>query len=224
MTCIKGDLRTFSQLKQRNVTTDKLVDWLIPFNVIEQYANYMNSTSNDSNDNTTICQCSPSRIGSKCQYKLRKDTISISLVIDGQLNSYKEILEEVELPRSSVDEISCHVSTVDLEWRHICDGIIHCANAADELDCHLLELSKCQADEFQCRNGMCIPKEFLFDVVPDCMDSSDEQELIDSYQGYNKCPKTSAMECDERLCRKDELSCGDGQCIKWSSIMDDQIH
>ncbi|CAF4427039.1 unnamed protein product, partial [Rotaria sp. Silwood2] len=137
-----------------------------------------------------------------------------------QLNSNSEIQKESELPASFVDEISCNTSSLNLEWRQICDGIVNCQNAADELDCHLLEFNKCNTDEFQCRNGMCIPKEFLFDAVLDCMDLSDEQELSDIYQVYNRCPKMSTMECDERLCRKDEFSCGDGQCIKWSSIID----
>ncbi|CAF2931890.1 unnamed protein product [Rotaria sp. Silwood2] len=223
MTCTKGQLRPFSQLKQRNVTTDKLIDWLIPFSVIERYASYLISTSIDSNDNTTICQCFPSRIGTKCEYKLTKETVSISQVIQMQLNGNNEIQKESELPASFVNEISCNTSTLNLEWRQICDGIVNCQNAADELDCHLLEFNKCNTDEFQCRNGMCIPKEFLFDAVPDCMDLSDEQELSDIYQVYNRCPKMSTVECDERLCRKDEFSCGDGQCVKWSSLIDHQV-
>jgi hypothetical protein len=81
--------------------------------------------------------------------------------------------------------MTCNSDVIYLEWRQICDGIVNCLDASDEFNCHLLELNKCEIDEFQCRNGMCIPIELLFDVTLDCIDLS-----------------------DERLCRKDQFSCG----------------
>jgi hypothetical protein len=67
---------------------------------------------------------------------------------------------------------------------------------------------------------MCIPKEFLYDTMPDCMDSSDEQEIDEIYAFYSKCLLHSISDCDERLCRKDHFSCGDGTCAPWWSVID----
>ncbi|CAF1547490.1 unnamed protein product [Adineta steineri] len=121
-----------------------------------------------------------------------------------------------------VDGIICPGADMFLEWRHICDGFTQCTNGADELNCHLLEFFKCETDEFQCRNGMCIPAEFAFDATPDCMDSSDEQALDVLYKRHSQCAKESPSECDDRLCHKDQFSCGNGECVPWSAILNDQ--
>ncbi|CAF1516012.1 unnamed protein product, partial [Adineta steineri] len=106
-----------------------------------------------------------------------------------------------------------------LEWRQICDGTVHCTDGQDEFNCHLLELNQCEYDEFQCRNGMCVPKEFLFDAVFDCMDLSDEQELPETYARFDLCRIETKLECDERVCRKDQFSCGNGLCIPWLTLI-----
>jgi hypothetical protein len=54
---------------------------------------------------------------------------------------------------------------------------------------------------------MCITKEFLYDIVSDCMDSTDEQQL------YNTSSLDIKIHCDERLCRKNQFSCGDGTSV-----------
>ncbi|CAF1016779.1 unnamed protein product [Adineta steineri] len=105
-----------------------------------------------------------------------------------------------------IDGIICTGADLFLEWRHVCDGTTQCQNGADEIDCHLLEFQKCEPDEFQCRNGMCIPVEFAFDARPDCMDWSDEQQLSELYKRYYDCSMKSTFDCDDRLCRKDQFS------------------
>ena len=107
-----------------------------------------------------------------------------------------------------------------MEWRQICDGIIQCSDASDEFNCDLLELNECDEDEeYRCRNGMCIPKEFAFDGTHDCLNSSDEQELPSLLRVFAQCSGLSLFRCDERLCQKDEFSCGDGQCVRWSALI-----
>ena len=45
-----------------------------------------------------------------------------------------------------------------LDWREICDGKTDCMNNnVDEPDCYELEMNICSEDEFQCRNGQCVP-------------------------------------------------------------------
>lgn len=69
---------------------------------------------------------------------------------------------------------------------------------------------------------MCIPIEFVFDAMPDCLDWSDEQELDELYERYADCATRSTFDCDDRLCRKDQFSCGNGECVPLSAIFNDQ--
>ncbi|CAF1208087.1 unnamed protein product, partial [Didymodactylos carnosus] len=216
MECADGTLWSFTILKQNKVTIDTLIQWFIPFHLIEQYAQYLNSFYNSFTDNTTICNCTQNRIGMNCEYELVSRHLDIASVIKNQRSRN---IESYETLTSFVDEMPCNAGASDLEWRQVCDGIINCQDATDEFNCHLLEFNKCDADEFQCRNGMCIPKEFLYNVAFDCMDLSDEQELSKSYTIFDFCSTESKIECDERLCRKDQFSCGDGQCIHWSALI-----
>ncbi|CAF1184106.1 unnamed protein product [Adineta steineri] len=196
------------------------MDWLIPFHLIEQYAIHLDDNENNRAAEATICNCSQNRIGRYCEYNFnfRKDTPGHWL--DQQMSNlhsnYYETLTKF------VDGLICPGADKFLEWRHICDGFTQCANGADELDCHLLEFFKCETGEFQCRNGMCIPIEFAFDATPDCMDLSDEQASDEPYKGYHNCAQQSTFECDNRLCHKDQFSCGNGVCIPWSAILNDQ--
>lgn len=217
--CKHGESWTFEQLEKLSRTTANLMDWLIPFHLIEQYAAYLDDDKNKLAPETTICNCSQNRIGRACEYifnsKVRSPGHLLSQqMADVHLNSYETLTR-------FVDGITCQGGDLFLEWRHICDGISQCQNGADELDCHILEFHECEPDEFQCRNGMCIPIEFAFDAMPDCMDWSDEQELDEIYKRYYDCSRKSTYECDDRLCRKDQFSCGNGECVPWSSVLID---
>ena len=124
---------------------------------------------------TLICNCSLKRFGTHCDYEIEKKTRDLTEVIKDQRGGKSS--GEFETLTSLIDEMPCHASFPPVEWRQICDGIIQCENAVDELHCDRLELNECDPDEYRCRNGMCIPKESSFDGIFDCMDSSDEQEL-----------------------------------------------
>ena len=217
-TCFEGTRWSFFQLKKKRFTPDHLINWSIPFHQIEKYADYLNSTAPNIMDTMTLCNCSEDRTGEECEYELPKVNFEIVDTIKAQRGYYRS--GSNELPLSLVDEIVCNAGAHNLEWRQICDGIVHCQDAVDEFNCHLLELNQCEADEFQCRNGMCIPREFLFDTTPDCMDSSDEQELDEIMSVDQRCFTSSLADCDEHLCRKEEFSCGDGTCVKWSALID----
>ena len=216
-TCVHGVEWSFQALKRNGVTTDDLIDWLIPFHVIEEYAAYVNSIPSHATDTATLCQCTSTRVGTQCEYEIIARQIGIPDAVKNQQGTHRDNNEEI--PTSLVDEMPCNAGALALEWRQICDGLVQCQDAADETDCHLLEFNTCGADEFQCRNGMCIPREFLFDSTPDCMDSSDEQEFDAIVRFFDDCTRDSTIDCHERLCVKDQFSCGDGQCIEWSALI-----
>lgn len=54
---------------------------------------------------------------------------------------------------------------------------------------------------------MCIPHEFLFDGIIDCMDKSGEQELPQILNFISSCPTTSKFDCDELSCKKIDFCC-----------------
>ncbi|CAF4093851.1 unnamed protein product [Adineta steineri] len=212
----QGTTWYFSTLKDSNTTTDDLLKWRIPFETIERYAEYLDNNST----NSFICNCTHDLIGTVCQYLLPANLPTIAELWKDQLRD--PAARETGFHTCLVDMITCNTGVLCLEWRQVCDGIIQCENGSDEIGCHEFELRNCSSDEFQCRNSMCIPNEFLFDGAFDCMDSSDEQEVDKIKNIFGLCPTPTMWECDERLCRKDEFSCGDGQCIHWSNLIHHQ--
>ncbi|CAF3952043.1 unnamed protein product [Adineta steineri] len=218
--CKDGNLWAFDKLKKLNVTTENLINWLIPFYLIEQYAAHLDDNENTRAAEATICNCSQNQIGRYCEYNFNSRKIAPGEWLTQQMST--SYLNSYETLTRLVDGIICPGADMFLEWRHICDGFTQCANRADELDCHFLELFKCETDEFQCRNGMRIPIEFTFDATPDCMDWSDEQVLDEPYKRYRNCAVQSTFERDDRLCHRDQFSCGNGECVPWPVILNDQ--
>ncbi|XP_063173518.1 basement membrane-specific heparan sulfate proteoglycan core protein isoform X2 [Candoia aspera] len=63
------------------------------------------------------------------------------------------------------------------------------------------EFRACTAEEFACRSGECIAREFFCDRRPDCRDMSDE------------------LDCEEPVppeCAHDEFACDSGECVHWA--------
>ena len=115
LSCTNGVLQSFLTLKQKNMTTDDLINWLIPFHIIERYANYLNSTRKSSDDNITVCNCTRNRIGIDCEYELVSQTRTIAQVILNQLS--QSSARDEELPAFLVDEMPCNQGALKLEWR-----------------------------------------------------------------------------------------------------------
>uniref|UniRef100_A0A670K1V2 Heparan sulfate proteoglycan 2 n=1 Tax=Podarcis muralis TaxID=64176 RepID=A0A670K1V2_PODMU len=107
----------------------------------------------------------------------------------------------------------------------------------------------CTADEFRCRSGECISKEFLCDSRSDCRDMSDELDCITTPRppvtsarpGTTRVPATTASVTTRRApvtappgvfpakpslppfprpCRKDEAVCSNKQCIPRDYLCD----
>ena len=222
ITCVlHGTPLPFILLKKQRVKPEALIDWVIPFHLIEEYVDYLNSSNPTSTDETLLCNCTLKRIGIDCQYEIENKALELTKLLESQRGKPSS---EFETLTSLIDGISCNgTSTPQIEWRQICDGITQCEDASDELNCHLLEMNQCDEDEeYRCRNGMCIPKQFAFDGTHDCLDSSDEQELPSLVYMYESCPAQSLYRCDERLCRKNQFSCGDGRCVSWLTLIKEQ--
>ena len=215
--CVNGLVRPFSSLKTADILPHTLINWNIPFDEIEQYADYLISNMSRDKIDHFICNCTARWIGPSCEYERPLSAANMEGTILNQLSRLFE--HKNEILTCLIEEIRCNTGLLCLEWRQICDGIIQCDDGSDEMGCDLLEFNHCNKDEYQCRNGMCIPLEFLFDATFDCMDASDEQENVKVFEVFNRCPIKSAWECDERLCHKNEFSCGDGQCIHWSNLL-----
>ena len=105
-----------------------------------------------------------------------------------------------------------------LDYRDVCDGEFDTINGEDELYCERIETDLCPANEFRCRNGLCIDRQFLFDGQGDCLDWSDEQSFLISQKQLNfqTCYKRACFDCDEHWCGRETISCGDGECIPWN--------
>ncbi|XP_053136681.1 basement membrane-specific heparan sulfate proteoglycan core protein isoform X4 [Hemicordylus capensis] len=61
------------------------------------------------------------------------------------------------------------------------------------------EVRVCTAEEFACRSGECVAREFLCDRRPDCRDMSDE------------------LDCEEPMppeCAEEEFTCDSGECVR----------
>ncbi|CAF1660767.1 unnamed protein product, partial [Adineta ricciae] len=166
--------------------------------------------------NYSYCNCSENWFGDQCQYSF--DTKAPFEDIVGHQFEEKESLAEQydivndEFLLTCYEGLRCH-STICLDWREICDGIHNCEHGEDEPDeCFLLELNQCATDEYRCRNGMCIPRNFLLDFSADCSDLSDEYGEYIQTSDNSFCSFTASFPCDFRLCNLKRISCGDGQC------------
>ncbi|CAF1655776.1 unnamed protein product, partial [Adineta ricciae] len=205
---VHGKKRTFSSLYEQSYEEDWLIENDIPSDLVDAYGEYLilrKSNLNDSKLNRMhknfICICPPRKsIGRYCEYFLPYED-------DVEFIGYLSLLDwYINFTSYKFNREKC------LDWRDICDGKWDCSNGEDERQCIQLEMNSCQSGiEFRCRNGLCIPRAFLFDGDFDCMDGSDERHEFND----KRCYELAQFDCDERICPYNTFSCGDGQCVDW---------
>ncbi|CAF3903979.1 unnamed protein product [Adineta steineri] len=208
---------TFDKLRQLNVTTQELLAWSAAIDFTERYQYYIDQPNKSLISTEIFVNCTKPWFGPRCQY-------SFGL---GATYNFQEIVRKIfrekyhSTPPYVVTSLTCYIhlkcdrggSNICLDWREICDGRIDCIDGGiDEEQCFQLEINECNENEYRCRNGLCIPKEFLEDKQFQCLDVSDLLD-IDSYPGKTDSPHIFNIE--ERMCSSidKQFKCGDGRCV-----------
>ncbi|CAF1245091.1 unnamed protein product [Didymodactylos carnosus] len=202
-----GIERTYDTLKTNNVTVNNLFYWNAPIDVMVSYQKYLDSKI----ANGKYCACLDTiYFGPYREYTFDKAI------------TFSEIIQKQFQPKAS-SYPTCHMACDDghrcLDWREICNGIVDCLNGDDEgIQCVVSEFNECNLEtEFRCKNGMCIPKDFAFGQMIDCLDTSDETNVfVHDYFASRllDCSGQWSIECEEHYCRESKLfTCGDGTCI-----------
>ena len=162
------------ELRIENITTDDLLLWSAPIDVVEDYQYYLNEM-NSSYSMLRYLNCTKPWFGIQCEYSFQfNEHFSIDQIIQQQF-SQKKIDSDGLLSVPCYIHIECDRggSSLCLDWREICDGHVDCLNdGIDELNCIEMEINECDEDEYRCHNGLCITEEYS--NGGDCLDRSDE--------------------------------------------------
>lgn len=167
---------TFDDLQKQNITSEQLYQWSASIDLIEQYEIYL--ISNQSSLSTyTFYNCTLPTFGPHCQYQfiyISDDNVTLNEIIH---QFYQIEYEQTSLTCYTHLECDRGSKSFCLDWSAICDGYVDCINdQIDEKFCWKLQLNECEEDEYRCRNGQCISKQFFFDQISvyECLDRSDE--------------------------------------------------
>ena len=205
-----GETYLFSELRSKNISISTVqYDWVATLEQVEEYSLYLRDLRFADGH---LCRClQVGTFGMNCEYqlpvgKIFEETLRWQLIMTKEnqwaVNVYGDIL--------CYETLQCNSGVLCLDWREICDGVQQCMSGWDEENCDLLEMNRCDEDEYRCENGMCIPDEFFLDGTIDCLDWSDEMRFKDD----RDCPEEGvSIECDDHLCPSNRWSCGDGECI-----------
>ncbi|KAG1651176.1 Basement membrane-specific heparan sulfate proteoglycan core protein [Nymphon striatum] len=133
-----------------------------------------------------VAQCSDRSDEQDCAPKNNEKTF---LVLNMKLVT--SFLALFEADRCSHHEFRCQNNQC-ISRRARCDGIRHCRDGSDELQC---EFTPCNEREFRCNNGQCVDNSARCDGFEHCDDGTDE------------------LHCGGRLCSENQFSCDNGRCL-----------
>ncbi|CAF2108027.1 unnamed protein product [Rotaria magnacalcarata] len=212
---INGQLFLFADLVRANIAIKDLMAWSVSIDIVERFEMYLAVNNTEQWSSEVFYNCSEPFFGTYCQYSFTSSFDSFSDYVEFSFSMHSED----NSPMKSLTDNTCYqhltcnrsAQSFCLDWREICDGKIDCYNWEDEKDCSELEMNECHDNEYRCRNGQCIPEEFLWDnqINPDCLDRTDIFNPI----YWKKCFKDPSFRCEEHTCRgfQDNV-CGDGSC------------
>ncbi|CAF0759856.1 unnamed protein product [Adineta steineri] len=207
---------TFDELKKNNITSTDLMQWSSPIDLIERYEYFLQMNTTSATD--VFYNCTPPWFGSICQYRFVLNQ-SFSSFIQMRIDERKLFDENTTLTCYIHMKCDNHSFLTCLDWRDICDGKVNCLDdGEDEKYCIELEMNRCEENEYQCQNGMCVNEDFLSDedispfriYNPECLDGSDEIRVKD----LASCARDSSFKCEDVLCpQHTNFNCGDGTCL-----------
>ncbi|CAF3627819.1 unnamed protein product [Rotaria socialis] len=206
---------TFSELYRLNVTSHEVLLWSSSIDLAERYQYYIDQPTKYNRFNEQFFNCTSPWFGSHCQYSFELVSHVTETPVNAQSKSHMA---------NAITHQTCYIllecdrglASMCLDWREVCDGRIDCLNGGvDESQCIELELNECNENEYQCHNGLCIPKKFWNDEFDEaeCLDKSDLLIMPDCPNIYLQL---YIFACAEYACRPDEgrFPCGDGQCVE----------
>lgn len=205
-----GILHSFASLQSKNISAYTILHkWKSTIEKAEEYARFLRL---ELQDDGYLCQCRDRQtFGKMCEYRLMEgDPLHNALKKRRSLREKNPWLVQLYGDVICYETFECNSGILCLDWRNICDGFQQYMIGIDEENCDKLEFNECEADEYRCKNGMCIPDEYFLDGTWDCMDFSDETEY-DYYRGCNT--PDPLHRCDDHLCPLSKFSCGSGYCI-----------
>ena len=210
-----------------HVTTDHLLNWSAPIDLIERYAAYLHNDLRTKDDSLFFYNCSMGWFGPQCQFTF-DTSASFSAIVKSAFQNRSVSGNDLEDPDyTCYTHLRCKYGGSGfacLDWREVCDGKIDCPDGGnDEKYCFELEMNECEEDEYRCQNGMCVAHEFFRDdnLNPECLDRTDESQLMGNfYRRYHDfCASDPSFRCEEHTCKISAeypapYSCSDGHCLR----------
>ena len=120
---------TFMELKQQGVTSEQLVSWSSPIDVIERYE------MSNANSKDVFYNCSSPWFGSMCQYKFDNDaSITFNDIVQATFANRSDILSNITTGTCYhfLDNCDRGPWPFCLDWHEVCDGKVDCIFGEDE--------------------------------------------------------------------------------------------
>ncbi|CAF2261159.1 unnamed protein product [Rotaria magnacalcarata] len=222
LTNLSDRIFTFDELRRHNITTQQLLSWSAPIDLVEQYQFYLDESNSSLSllSNELFYNCTKPWFGLRCQYSFEfSEELSIYNIVEAEFSRKASYSESSKM----LITLPCYVhlkcdrgGPLCLDWREVCDGRVDCLDGGlDEAFCFDVEINECSETEYRCHNGLCIPEEFWNDGIgdADCLDRSDE---IADVAYPRSCFQDPTFRCEEHACRMNwhQFPCGDGQCVQ----------